>query len=132
MNDPFIISVNYDSTVPVYRQVADSIRSLLVEGVLKPGNLLPPVRELGLEMGVHFNTIAEAYRLLEGEGWLTLQRGRGKGALIRKRSEPEPGPETETDFFRGLRQLIAQARADGLSIRVIQNELKRFHMELSL
>ena len=125
-------AINYDSPVPVYRQVADSLRSLLVQGALKPGDMLAPIREMGLEMGVHFNTIAEAYRLLEAEGWLTLQRGRGKGALVRRRPEPEPGPETEGDFYRGLRGLIAQARADGLAIRLIQNELKRFHQELSL
>ncbi len=65
------------SNVPVYRQVVDNLRSLLVEGTLQPGDTLPTVRELGFELGVHFNTVAEAYRLLAAEGWLELKRHRG-------------------------------------------------------
>ena len=72
-----------------------------MQGALKPGDMLAPIREMGLEMGVHFNTIAEAYRLLEAEGWLTLQRGRGKGALVRRRPEPEPGRRRRGIFTGG-------------------------------
>lgn len=115
--------------VPVYRQVVDSLRSLLVEGALKAGDMLPSVRELGLELGVHFNTVAEAYRLLAAEGWLELKRKRG--AMVIERQTPEVQPEATESFRRSLRQLIAQVRADGLPASVISEELKRLIEELT-
>lgn len=117
------------STVPVYRQVVDNLRSLLVEGALKPGDMLPTVRELGLELGVHFNTIAEAYRLLASEGWLELRRRRG--AVVTHRNAPAQQPEAAARFSRSLRQLIAQVRAEGLAVRTITHELERLTRELS-
>jgi GntR family transcriptional regulator len=117
------------SAVPVYRQVVDNLRSLLVEGVLQPGDSLPTVRELGLELGVHFNTIAEAYRLLAAEGWLDLRRHRG--AVVTERAMPRQQPEAAAQFNRSLRQLIAQVRAEGLSIHAITQELERQIRELS-
>jgi DNA-binding transcriptional regulator YhcF (GntR family) len=117
------------STVPVYRQVVDNVRSLLVEGALQPGDSLPTVRELGLELGVHFNTIAEAYRLLAAEGWLDLRRRRG--AVVTERAVPREQPEAAGQFSRSLRQLIAQVRSEGLSVGAITEELERQTRELS-
>lgn len=121
--------IDPSSSVPVYRQVVDNLRSLLVEGVLKPGDALPTVRELGLELGVHFNTVAEAYRLLATEGWLDLKRRRG--AVVQSRTAPAQQPEAADQFSRSLRQLIAQVRAEGLSLRAIVHELERSRRELS-
>ncbi len=117
------------STIPVYRQVVDNLRSLLVEGVLRPGDALPTVRELGMELGVHFNTVAEAYRLLAAEGWLDLRRRRG--AVVTERTAPAQQPEAAAQFSRSLRQLIAQVRAEGLSIRAVTHEMERITRELS-
>jgi GntR family transcriptional regulator len=117
------------SNVPVYRQVVDTLRSMLVDGVLRPGDTLPTVRDLGLELGVHFNTIAEAYRLLAAEGWLDVRRRRG--AVVTKRTAPSEQPESEARFSRSLRQLIAQVRSEGLSVRTITLELERLTRELS-
>ncbi len=117
------------SNVPVYRQVVDNLRSLLVEGALKPGDSLPTVRELGFELGIHFNTVAEAYRLLAAEGWLELKRHRG--AVVIERTAPAQQPESAKAFSRSLRQLVAQVRADGLSTTAIKKELNRLSQELS-
>src|SRR5579872_7136434 len=64
-----ILRVDSNSSIPVYRQIVDGVRILLVNGELAPGDQLPPVRRLALDLGVHFNTVAEAYRTLEEEGW---------------------------------------------------------------
>src|SRR5580704_8787392 len=58
-----------------YKQIADQLRTLIIEGALNPGDFLPPVRRLALELGVHFNTIAQAYRTLAQEGLLEITRG---------------------------------------------------------
>ena len=124
-----ILRIDPDSSVPIYRQVVDGLRSLLVEGALQPGDALPTVRELGLELGIHFNTVAEAYRLLATEGWLDLRRRRG--AIVTERAVPSQQPEAQADFSRSLRQLIAQVRAEGLSIKLIKKELDRLNQELT-
>jgi len=123
------LRIDSESPVPVYRQVVDNLRSLLVEGALQPGDSLPTVRSLGLELGVHFNTIAEAYRLLAAEGWLDLRRRRG--AIVIERAMPEQQPEAAAQFGRSLQQLIAQARTEGLPVRAICNELERLKREIS-
>lgn len=130
MNRSAILRIDPASTSPVYRQVVDGLRSLLIEGALRPGDALPTVRELGLDLGVHFNTIAEAYRLLAAEGWLDLRRRRG--AIVTERAFPRQQPQAQEDFSRSLRQLIAQVRADGLSIRLIKKELERLNQELTI
>jgi DNA-binding transcriptional regulator YhcF (GntR family) len=56
---------------------------LLVEGKLARGTPLPSVRRLAMELSVHFNTVAEAYRELAAEGWLHLQHGRGAVVIAR-------------------------------------------------
>ena len=123
------LRIDPDSPVPVYRQVVDGLRSLLVEGALQPGDALPTVRELGLDLGVHFNTIAEAYRVLAAEGWLDLRRRRG--AIVTERATPRQEPDADEQFSRSLRQLIAQVRAEGLSVRAITKELERLTRELT-
>ena len=64
------IRIDLNSDVPAYRQIVDAIRVLLVNGELQVGTGLPSVRRLAMELGVHFNTVGEAYRELAQEGWL--------------------------------------------------------------
>jgi DNA-binding transcriptional regulator YhcF (GntR family) len=73
---------------------------------------------------------AEAYRLLAAEGWLDLRRRRG--AIVTERAVPRQQPQAQEDFSRSLRQLIAQVRAGGLSIKLIKKELERLNQELSV
>ena len=68
---------------------------------------------LATELGIHHNTVAEAYRQLAGEGWLELKRHRG--AMIRERLLPWAGPEALERFRRPLRELVARGLAEGLS-----------------
>ena len=129
MESEVTLVIDPQSSAPVYRQVVDNLRSLLVSGALKPGDALPTVRELGLELGVHFNTIAEAYRLLAGEGWLDLRRRRG--AVVLERAAPAEQPETLERFRRSLRQLVAQHRSEGLSLSAVAQEFQDLAQELS-
>ena len=99
----------------------DGLRTFLVNGALHAGDLLPPVRELAFELGVHFNTVAEAYRILADEGWLDLKRRRG--AQVMERSKRAADPQKRQQFARRLREMIAELRAEGVRIEDIQREL---------
>jgi GntR family transcriptional regulator len=111
------------SEQPAYRQIADQLRTLIVEGHLVPGDPLPAVRKLAMDLAVHFNTVAEAYRTLEAEEFLEITHGHGARVAERGRAA-KPGPDVADTFRRRLRDLIAGMRARGLSRRQIANELR--------
>jgi GntR family transcriptional regulator len=128
MNRAVTLQIDLSSGTPAYRQIVDGLRLLLVSGELQPGDTLPTVRSLALDLGVHFSTVAEAYRTLASEGWLELRRHHG--AFVTERRNPSPAPETHAEFGNKLRQLIAQVRAEGLSTSVISRELEMLAKEL--
>jgi DNA-binding transcriptional regulator YhcF (GntR family) len=119
------IRIDLDSAAPVTRQIVDQLRTLLVEGAVAPGDTLPSVRRLAIDLGVHFNTVADAYRTLAEEGWLEISQGRG--VRVRQRPAPRPGKqareETLAIFRQRLRQLVAEMRAQGLSSAAVAREL---------
>jgi len=117
------IRIDPASGIPVVRQITDSLRVFLVEGQLIPGATLPSVRRVAVELGIHFNTVAEAYRQLAAEGWLDLKHGRG--ALVVPRVVPAVTNGAWTEDFRNrLRGIVAQMRSQGISADSIAAELR--------
>jgi DNA-binding transcriptional regulator YhcF (GntR family) len=129
MEHPPRLRIDAASGVPAVRQIADSLRVLLVEGRLVPGAALPSVRRVAMELGVHFNTVAEAYRQLAAEGWLELQHGRG--AVVLPRAVPRVKGQAWTEDFRTrLRRMVAQTRSQGVSPARIAAELRTLAKEV--
>src|SRR5215467_15787180 len=122
MGNRKVIRIDLSSPIPVYRQIADQIRAMLVAREFTPGERLPTVRQVAVDLGVNHNTVAEAYRNLADEGWLSLERGRG--ALVVSRSTPVPNQRARNAFAQRLRNLIAQVRAAGLPPQVIRSEFE--------
>jgi GntR family transcriptional regulator len=116
-----MLRIDLASRVPVYEQIANGLRSELVSGRFSPGEKLPTVRTLAINLGVHHNTVAEAYRQLANEGWLDLRRHHG--AIVRERDLPAVGPETMDRFTGPLRELIAKGLANGLSPSSLAREM---------
>ena len=115
------IRVVLDSPAPVYRQIVDALRSLCVDGRLTPGTKLPTVRSLAASLGIHFNTVAEAYRVLSDEGWLLIEGRRGATILDRKLPR-KPNATAQAAASSRLRHLIAELQAKGLSPDWIRHE----------
>ena len=118
-----ILAIDLSSDTPVYRQIVDAVRPLLVDGSLAAGDLLPPVRQLAADLGVHFNTVAEAYRLLADEGWLELRRGRG-AAVVDRQTPPADGAALDR-FSRWVRELVAEARSAGVPAATVRAALEQ-------
>ena len=84
-----------DRTTDLYQQVAAEIRRAIAEGEVKPGERLPPARDLATVLGVNTNTVLRSLRLLQDEGLLELRRRRGitvagtleRGAVLQKAHE---------------------------------------------
>ena len=71
------LEIDFRSGIPIYLQVVERIKERLAAGQLKPGDQLPTVRSLALDLRVNFNTIARAYRIMDESGIISTQQGRG-------------------------------------------------------
>ena len=72
-----MIHLDYRDNRPIYEQVRDGLRKLMVTGVLAPGDKLPSVRALAMELAINPNTIQRAYAQLEVEGYILSVSGKG-------------------------------------------------------
>ena len=112
-----------ESSVPIYRQIVDQVRMHIESGALSSGDTLPSVRSLATQLGIHFNTAAEAYRELAEEGWIELNQG--KRALVRSSGSIPHTFEAEAESLRQrLRHLLAEMRLKGISVSVIKTEVE--------
>lgn len=83
-----MLSLNYRDARPIYEQVRDGLRHLMVTGAIAEGEKLPSVRGLAANLAINPNTIQRAYTALEEEGYLTTEPGRGVFATRSDRENP--------------------------------------------
>lgn len=124
-----VIRIDPAAATPVYQQIVSALRALLVNGTFRPGSRFPTVRELAIDLGVHHNTVAEAYRSLAAEGWLELRRRHG--ATVLDRAHPRATADTRKSFGRRLRELAAEAHAAGLSSAAVAQALRDIADEMT-
>lgn len=72
-----MLSINFQSRDPIYDQLYNNIIKLIAIGELAPGDRLPPVRTVALELGINPNTAAKAYRMLERDNIICTVVGKG-------------------------------------------------------
>ena len=75
-----MITLNYRDSRPIYEQIKDGLRKLIVTGALGTGEKLPSVRTLATQLSINPNTIQRAYNELEGEGYIYSVPGKGSFA----------------------------------------------------
>lgn len=75
-----LISLNYRDARPIYEQIKDGLRKLIVTGAMAPDEKLPSVRALAAQLAINPNTIQRAYNELEGEGYIYSVPGKGSFA----------------------------------------------------
>lgn len=85
--------INYQDSRPIYEQITERYKVLILKGVLAPDEQMPSVRKLAMELSTNPNTVQRAYMELERQGFLFSVRGRGS-------------------FVRGGTDLHAQKRAE--------------------
>src|SRR5216684_551734 len=103
------ITIDEADRRPIYRQVADEIKSLIARGELDEGVALPPVRQVATDLGVNLNTIAAAYRELQKEGLLKVRHG--AGAVVSSRRVAQ---QSDSDLRKSLRASLAHLVLAGL------------------
>lgn len=116
-----MLTVDLDSPVPLEEQIRQGIRLALAREELVVGDELPSVRQLAGDLGIHWNTVARAYRRLRDEGWLTM--GRGRRVTVRAAAPPRGGREKTLEKGRirmKLREVLVEARLSGVSDREVR------------
>jgi GntR family transcriptional regulator len=96
-----------DSAPDLHEQVAAQIRRAIADGEAKPGERLPPAKDLAAELGVNTNTVLRALRVLRDEGLLEFRRGRG----VTVAGTPERGA-----VHARAHELVAFAREQGYGV----------------
>ena len=77
-----MLSLNYRDSRPIYEQVRDGLRRLIITGAIPPGEKLPSVRALAGQLAINPNTIQRAYEALEQEGYAYSVPGKGSFAAL--------------------------------------------------
>ncbi len=116
------LKLDFRSELPIYTQIVEQIRRLVANGVLKPGDQLPTVRQLATELRVNFNTIARAYRLLDEAGLISTQQGRG--TYIWEQPSPAKNQQLRRQVLEELtRQYLADASKLGFSLEEVAQRI---------
>jgi GntR family transcriptional regulator len=108
------IQIDLRSDIPLTNQIVAQIQQQLANGVLKPGDQLPTVRTLALELRINFNTVARAYRILDEAGIISTQQGRG--TYILEQPPPEASERLRRESLESLaRRYLEEAERLGFS-----------------
>jgi len=113
---PGQFKIDRASPLPVYVQLAEQIRLLVRRGALSPGDPLPTVRELAVELGINANTVTRVYRDLQQEGLLRLERGLGTFVQPQQREATLVDRDYQR-IVKRTRELVALSRESGLTAR---------------
>ena len=115
-----MISLNYRDSRPIYEQIRDGLRKLIVTGALSADEKLPSVRALAAQLAINPNTIQRAYNELEGEGYIYSVPGKGSFAAANAAAETAPRAGQGTQ----VRELQAARRYLGVSQQELLNLVK--------
>ncbi len=114
--------VEYNSGLPVYRQISNQVCAAVAAGAFKPGDQLPTIRALHERLKVNPNTVAKAYRELELKG--IIESERGSGSFI-KAQPPAPRPREKKARLKTIyHRLLAEAAGSGLTESELLSYLK--------
>ena len=107
-----MIVLDYRDKRPLNEQVAEKIMNLIVQGGLSPGEKLPSVRNLAVDLSVNPNTVQRAYSFLEEKGYITTITGRGN-YVSEERSWKEG---LKSEVLTEVKAVVGKAKAAGIKL----------------
>ena len=106
------IIINNSSMVPIYEQIVDQIKAAIVVGDIKPGDLLPSVRQQSKDLRISALTAKKAYDALEKEGFVTTVHG--KGTFVSETNKDRIYEEQVRDVEKDMAKAVLKARQSGI------------------
>src|SRR5215813_14105925 len=119
---PFRFRIDQASGVPVYRQLIDQVQGGIAAGTLSPGDQLPTVRSVAVDLAINPNTVMRAYRELEIRGVLDTQQG--TGTFIAERKPQRNNGERERQLDQLVNDFVARAGAAGFTVQQLLENLR--------
>ncbi|MCH9651960.1 MAG: GntR family transcriptional regulator [Deltaproteobacteria bacterium] len=111
------------SKVPIYRQLTEQIERSLVAGEFSPGDRLPSVRELAMNLRINPNTVGRAYSELERQGVVTRQQGRG--VFVSSRQKDLSKEERRAVLRQPIEELLIAAWKAEIDVDEVIAELQQ-------
>lgn len=106
-----MISINYKDPRPVYEQIKDGFKKLILAGIMENGEKMPSVRIMAMDLAINPNTIQRAYRELEQEGFIYSVAG--KGSFVGDVNELTDKHVVE--MLEKLEKLVEEMKQSGVS-----------------
>lgn len=122
---PFTISVDLKSGVPIYRQIIDQVKSAIATGTVGPGDRLPTVRQLSVDLSVNPNTVSRAYNELELTG--LVETHMGSGTYIGNRRVERDEVEQRRMLEQICQEFLSRASSHGFTLDDILDNLRQRH-----
>lgn len=101
-----MLELNYRDARPIYEQIKDGLRKLVLSNVIRQDEKLPSVRELASQLAINPNTIQKAYRELEQEGFIYTVSGRGSFAAPLSDVQSKRKDELLAQFDEAVTELL--------------------------
>lgn len=120
-----MITIDYRDKRPIYEQIVEKVRRLILRGVLKKDDAMPSVRSLALELSINPNTIQKAYQELERMGYIYSVKGRGSFIMDRQIVIEEAVEEVKDD----IEELVLKAKDAGISLKKLLNMVEQIGRE---
>jgi len=118
---PFTLSVDLKSGVPLYRQIIDQVKSGIATGAVGPGDRLPTVRQLSVDLSVNPNTVSRAYNELELTG--LVETHMGSGTFIGHKRVERDEVEQRRILDQICQEFLSRASAHGFTLEDILDNL---------
>jgi len=112
------ISIDPQDATPIYAQLERALRAAIVTGRMRPGDQLPTVRQLAVELRVNANTVARVYAELERAGVIETRRGVGS-FISAPPAEARPPREHDRRLRAFVTRMLADADAAGFTVEEI-------------
>jgi GntR family transcriptional regulator len=109
------------SGVPVYRQIIDQVMGRMAAGSLAPGDQLPTVRQVAVDLAINPNTVQRAYREMEIRGVLETQQG--TGTFISQQKVKRDEVERRRQLSQLVSEFVSRAGAAGFTVRDLLEQL---------
>jgi len=123
MSQVALVSIDPQDATPIYAQLERALRASIATGRLQPGDQLPTVRQLAVELRVNANTVARVYAQLEQAG--VIETRRGVGSFISSTTdEARPPREHERRLRAFVTRVLADADAAGFTLDEITAALR--------
>ena len=128
-----LLTIAFESDIPLYQQIKNQIITGIAQGKLKPGESLPSVRQLAADIGINFHTVNKVYQQLKQEQWVVIHRK--SGVIINPDLNLRADKAYQESLTSTLTVLFAEAHLRGMTMeesqQLIETLYRSFVQEVS-